>query len=78
MDYDLAMVRRLALASLLVAAVASVASANGRPAATSTINFQRGMEQNIVAGMTFGMVESKDNGATWHWMCEKAIRYGGN
>lgn len=72
------MVRRLALATLLVAAAASVASANGRPAGTSTINFRRGMEQHIVAGMTFGMVESKDNGATWHWMCEKAIRYGGN
>ncbi|MDX2092629.1 MAG: hypothetical protein SFX73_32490 [Kofleriaceae bacterium] len=72
------MVRRLAVASLFVVAVASVASANGRPAGTSTINFRRGMEEHIVAGMTFGMVESKDNGETWHWMCEKAILYGGN
>jgi hypothetical protein len=72
------MVRRLALVSLVVAGTASVAWANGRPAATSTITFRRGMEQHIVAGMTFGMVTSHDDGATWHWMCEKALKYGGN
>jgi MYXO-CTERM domain-containing protein len=69
------MVRYITLAVLLGAI--GIASANGRPAGTSTINFRQGAEQNIVAGMTFGMVLSHDNGATWHWMCEKAVLYGG-
>ena len=32
---------------------------------------------DILAGMTFGAVVSHDGGATWHWMCEKAVLYGG-
>ena len=54
-----------------------VASANGRDPYSSTIHWQRGAEQNIAAGMTFGLVLSHDGGATWQWMCEKAIGYGG-
>src|SRR5512147_2334758 len=69
--------RRFALAGLLIAALAQVASANGRASATSTIHFQEGAEQNIVAGMTFGVLLSHDGGTTWHWMCEDAVGYGG-
>ncbi len=69
--------RRFALAGLFIAALAQVASANGRASATSTIHFQEGNEQNIVAGMTFGVLLSHDGGATWHWMCEDAVGYGG-
>ncbi len=68
---------RTALAGLLVLGLAATASANGRDPYTSTINFQRTNDQHIVAGMTFGLVESKDGGATWNWMCEKAVGYGG-
>lgn len=68
---------RSVLALFLVAASATLALANGRPAGTSTINFKQGDETKIAAGMTFGMVESDDGGETWHWMCEAAIRYGG-
>lgn len=67
--------RALAVAILL--ALAADAGANGRPAATSTINFRLGNEQHIAAGMTFGLVVSHDGGTTWHWMCEDAIKYGG-
>jgi hypothetical protein len=67
----------LALSSLLALVMASDASANGRSPGTSTIQFRRGMEQEVVAGMTFGLLRSVDNGATWHWMCEDAIGYGG-
>ena len=63
---------------MLLVTAAAPAFANGRPAGTSTINFKRGDETKIAAGMTFGMVESEDGGATWRWMCENAIRYGGN
>lgn len=65
------------LAVLLLLALATDAAANGRPAGTSTINFRLGNEQDIAAGMTFGMVRSHDGGQTWHWMCEDAIKYGG-
>jgi hypothetical protein len=68
---------RIALAGVLVLGLAATASANGRDPYTSTINFQRGNDQHIVAGMTFGLVVSKDGGATWQWMCEAAVGYGG-
>ena len=75
--YAPAMWMRSVVGVLVVAAMAAPSFANGRPAGTSTINFKQGDESKIAAGMTFGMVESDDGGATWHWMCESAIRYGG-
>lgn len=69
--------RRFALASILVVGLAGTAAANGRAPATSTIHFRQGHEQDIAAGMTFGLVLSHDGGATWHWVCEDAIGYGG-
>jgi len=68
---------RTVLAGLLVLGLAATANANGRDPYTSTINFQRGNDQHIVAGMTFGVVTSKDGGANWEWMCERAVGYGG-
>ena len=68
---------RFALGVLFVALMAASAGANGRDPNTASIHFQRGAEQNIVAGMTFGMVISHDGGATWQWMCEQAVGYGG-
>ena len=69
--------RRVVLAVWSVAALAGIAGANGRPAGTSTINFQQGNAQHIAAGTTFGLLRSDDGGATWKWMCEKAIGYAG-
>jgi uncharacterized protein (TIGR03382 family) len=69
------MVRNLAL--VVVLAAGSLAHANGRAPNTSTINFRQGNEQDVAAGMTFGLVISHDGGTTWHWMCEKAVLYGG-
>jgi hypothetical protein len=70
--------RRFALGTLLVvAALASHAAANGRAPSTSTIHFRLGHESDIYAGMTFGLLVSHDSGTTWHWMCEKAVGYGG-
>ena len=72
------MIVRLLLAGilLLLPAVRSV-EANGRPPSTSTITFRRGMDAEIVAGTTFGLVKSVDGGATWRWVCEDSIGYGG-
>ncbi len=63
------------LAGLL--AGAGVASANGRAPGTATINFKKGDDTQIAAGMTFGVVHSTDGGATWTWQCEEAVGYGG-
>ena len=58
-------------------AVSHDASANGRAPGVSSISFRRGMEGQIAAGLTFGLVISRDGGTTWQWMCEDAIGYGG-
>lgn len=69
--------RKVLAALVVLAAFAGGASANGRDPYSATVHWQRGSEQNIAAGMTFGLVLSHDGGATWQWMCEKAIGYGG-
>jgi uncharacterized protein (TIGR03382 family) len=71
------MVWRTALACLLVAAMSREAAANGRPPATSSINFRQGNDNEIAIGLTFGLVLSHDGGKTWSWMCEDAIGYKG-
>lgn len=68
---------RLARGCVALLAFASLAHANGRPPGTSTIQFRRGHDADVVGGMTFGLVISHDGGTTWQWMCEKAIGYGG-
>ena len=67
--------RRSVLAAIVLAPI--VAAANGRPPATSTIHFQQGNDNNIIAGMTFGLVITHDGGTTWNWMCEKSVGYSG-
>jgi hypothetical protein len=65
------------LAMCVALAWCAVANANGRPPATSTITFQEGNAQHIVAGMTFGVLLSSDGGHTWQWICEAAFPYSG-
>jgi MYXO-CTERM domain-containing protein len=69
--------RRLVLVGLCTTALVGEVLANGRAPSTSTIHFRRGAENEIAAGMTFGLLVSKDNGATWFYMCEDAVGYGG-
>ena len=71
------MLWRFVFVALAICSVARDAGANGRPPGTSSIQFEQGHETNIVAGMTFGLLVSHDNGATWYWMCENAIGYKG-
>ncbi len=81
--YACTMWRNLVVGGLCVAGLAGIAAltppafANGRAPGTATINFRKGMESHIAAGMTFGVVHSKDNGATWQWVCEDTVGYGG-
>jgi hypothetical protein len=62
---------------LLLLLLSGVAHANGRPEAVSTIHWRSNDPQDIAAGLTFGLVLSHDGGATWQWMCETAVGYGG-
>lgn len=73
------MLQRWAVVAALLAMPLTVddAAANGRPPGTSTITFKRGDDQQIAVGMTFGLLMSSDGGATWHWVCEDAVGYGG-
>ena len=68
---------RFALAAACVLGLTAEVLANGRPPQTSSITFRPGAETEIAAGMSFGLLLSKDSGATWRWMCEDALPYGG-
>lgn len=69
--------RSIVLAALVIAGTSRPGSANGRPPASSSITFRPGHDNEVVAGLTFGLVFSHDGGQTWTWMCESAIGYSG-
>jgi hypothetical protein len=69
--------RSIVLAATVIVGAQRGAWANGRPPASSSITFRQGHENEITAGLTFGLVFSHDGGQTWSWMCEGAIGYTG-
>jgi photosystem II stability/assembly factor-like uncharacterized protein len=71
------MLRRLALACLVLAGATRGASANGRAPATSSITFRQGDDSDVAVGLTFGLAISHDAGKTWAWMCEDTVGYSG-
>jgi MYXO-CTERM domain-containing protein len=66
----------LACAVLAVSAI-STAMANGRPPGTSSIKFRTGNANDLVVGLTWGLVISHDGGQTFEWFCEDAVPYAG-
>jgi len=62
---------------LIVALLAGVASANGRPPLTNGVYFRPGDAQSIYVRTTFGLIVSHDDGCTFNWLCEQNIGYGG-
>ena len=66
-----------ALSIVVVCALAGTAWANGRPPAAINLHVRPGQQDQLVLAATFGALFSSDNGATWRWMCETAIGYGG-
>jgi photosystem II stability/assembly factor-like uncharacterized protein len=54
------------------------ALANGRFPATNAVVVQPGNPKTIALRATFGLLLSKDDGASWDWICESAIGYSGN
>lgn len=72
---------RLVLAALLVFALCAggraVSHANGRAPATNRVYFGPTDNQSIYVRTTFGLLISKDDGCTFHWVCEQNVGYGG-
>jgi hypothetical protein len=53
-----------------LAAAAGTAEANGRPPQSVKLEFRPGSEQQMLLGVTFGLMVSNDDAATWRWICE--------
>ena len=66
--------RRVALASLLIA---GLAHANGRPPRTIGIYPQPGAPDTYYVATTFGLLKTTDAGCTMLWMCEDNLGYAG-
>lgn len=65
----------IALAAL--AARATPADANGRFPRSVKMVFRPGHPSEMMLGVTFGLLVSKDDGATWRWACESAVGFSG-
>jgi photosystem II stability/assembly factor-like uncharacterized protein len=63
--------------ALTLLASASSARANGRFPAANQLVVSRATPTSMVLRTTFGILFSQDGGATWDWVCEKAVGYGG-
>jgi hypothetical protein len=61
------------LVSCALAALPSIALANGRYPAAGQLVVDPADSRHIVVRATFGLLQSFDAGATWSWLCEEAI-----
>lgn len=66
--------RALLSAALVLATVPALA--NGRAPATMDVKPRSG-STDVMAGTTFGVSISADDAASWRWLCESAVGYGG-
>ncbi|MBL9028280.1 MAG: hypothetical protein JNL21_39175 [Myxococcales bacterium] len=71
--------RTLAASSVIVGLLgaAAPALANGRFPNADHLVVDPGNPDHIVVRATFGLVQSFDAGASWTWICEPAVGYGG-
>lgn len=67
----------LAAAAAIVALGVGDARANGRFPASSAMIFSPGDDARVIVRTTFGLVVSGDGGASWRWICERAIGFSG-
>ncbi len=54
------------------------AEANGRFPESNQLFFAPSDEQRLILRTTFGLLFSKDRGASWHWVCDQAIPLSGS
>jgi hypothetical protein len=75
--------RLLLVLSLLFVVVATITvsskdvHANGRFPASNAVIFDARDPKTIWVRVTFGLLVTHDSGATWHWICERAIGFSG-
>ena len=62
---------------LTAATWSAMADANGRMPGATELTVPSGRGGSIVTRATFGLVQSFDDGASWQWVCESAIRVSG-
>ncbi len=65
------------LVFLLVVLFGSTLHANGRFPASNAVVFHPTDPNIIIVRVTFGLLVSKDAGATWKWICERGIGFAG-
>src|SRR6478735_6866224 len=63
--------------ALGVLAASAPSRANGRFPAASHLVVQPGAPETMVLRATFGFLVTHDAGATWHWVCERAVGFSG-
>ncbi len=67
----------LAIGAVL-AARPSPAIANGRPPSSVKVVFRPGNSSDLLVGVTFGLMVTRDDAATWRWICESAVGFQGS
>jgi len=65
------------MATAAVLTVPTAVRANGRLAATVDVHVPRVGVARVAVPATFGLLLSSDQGASFHWVCEDALGYGG-
>ena len=68
---------RLASVASVALLVPAIAVANGRKPQTNGVFFPPGESHTSLVRTTFGLLVSRDDGCSFHWVCERAIGYGG-
>lgn len=63
--------------SLAALALPATARANGRFPEANQLVFSPNDPNHVVLRVTFGLLVSRDRGATWNWICEQAIGFNG-
>lgn len=66
-----------ALTALGALAAAPAAEANGRFPASNDVIVHPTDPSILIARVTFGLLVSRDRGATWDWVCEQAVGFSG-
>lgn len=62
---------------LALTALVEEAVGNGRFPSSTSITTRPGKPSEIYLGVTFGLLISQDQGASFRWLCENAVGYGG-
>jgi hypothetical protein len=78
----LSWVRRTVLVALVhaivVVGMVGVADANGRLPGTVSVHLRTGSTTDLMVWSTWGFLISRDDGRSFRWMCENALKVGGS